>query len=122
MITETTPAYRRRFLIQRALKHLRRLQARQAAYDEECREWARQGYRAHYCIHGTNQWTDYDNICGPCEDGLTIRELALVLAHDDVHEIEEREVFYKRALELHLPKELLEGLVTWAIEPLIRVI
>lgn len=29
------------------------------------------GYRAHYCVHGTNQWTDYDNICGPCEDGLT---------------------------------------------------
>lgn len=34
---------------------------------DECQ---RQGYRPQYCIHGTNTWTDYDNICGGCEDGI----------------------------------------------------
>ena len=36
---------------------------------EAGREYAKQGYRNHYCVHGMNQWTDYDNICGMCEDG-----------------------------------------------------
>lgn len=34
---------------------------------DECQ---RQGYRPQYCIHGTNTWTDYDNICGGCEDSI----------------------------------------------------
>ena len=38
-------------------------------YLDACDEWRKEGYRPHYCEHGTNQWTDYDNICGPCEDG-----------------------------------------------------
>lgn len=41
----------------------------QREYDEECREAAEQGFRPHYCIHGTNLWTDYDPICGYCENG-----------------------------------------------------
>lgn len=41
------------------------------AYQADCERDYRRGYRAHYCEHGTNQWTDYDNICGPCEDGET---------------------------------------------------
>lgn len=40
-----------------------------ADFEEECAEYARQGFRPHFCVHGTDQWTDYDNICGPCEDG-----------------------------------------------------
>lgn len=32
---------------------------------EEC---AKEGYRAPYCIHGTDNWTDYDNICYGCEE------------------------------------------------------
>lgn len=27
------------------------------------------GYRPSHCFHGTNLWTDYDPICGYCEDG-----------------------------------------------------
>lgn len=45
-----------------------------ADYLEECEQWHREGYRAHYCEHGTNLWTDYDNICGPCEDGLSMSD------------------------------------------------
>lgn len=40
-----------------------------ADYADQCAEYAEQGYRPHYCVHGTNQWVDYDNICGPCEEG-----------------------------------------------------
>lgn len=32
-----------------------------------------EGHRPHYCEHGTNLWVDYDNICGPCEDGISMR-------------------------------------------------
>ena len=27
------------------------------------------GHGPRSCYHGTNLWTDYDNICGPCEEG-----------------------------------------------------
>jgi hypothetical protein len=43
-------------------------------YLEECDEWQRKGYRPHYCEHGTNRWTDYDNICGGCEEGYSMRD------------------------------------------------
>lgn len=43
-------------------------------YLEGCESFARQGYRPHYCEHGTNQWTDYDNICGGCEEGYSMRD------------------------------------------------
>jgi hypothetical protein len=39
------------------------------AYEETCNQYAKEGYRPHYCFHGTNLWTDYDPMCGPCEDG-----------------------------------------------------
>jgi hypothetical protein len=53
-----------------------------ARYQEDCAQDRAQGHRPHYCLHGTNQWTDYDNICGPCEDGLTVWDLAERTAWD----------------------------------------
>lgn len=41
-------------------------------YLEACESYRRDGFRPHYCEHGTNNWTDYDNICGGCEDGRTM--------------------------------------------------
>lgn len=41
-------------------------------YLEACEADRADGYRPHYCEHGTSQWTDYDNICGPCEDGVSM--------------------------------------------------
>jgi hypothetical protein len=41
-------------------------------YDDAVNAWYRgpdQTYRFPNCIHGTSNWTDYDNICGACEDG-----------------------------------------------------
>lgn len=46
-------------------------QKRARAYAAECEEDYRMGYAPHYCIHGTNLWVDYDNICMGCEEGLT---------------------------------------------------
>lgn len=40
-----------------------------------------QGHRYPACPHGTDLWTDYDNICGPCEDGYTPYQLALMEAY-----------------------------------------
>lgn len=39
-----------------------------ADYLQECHSLAEDGYRPETCFHGTYLWTDYDNICGPCEE------------------------------------------------------
>lgn len=38
-------------------------------YLREVEDAYEEGFRAPYCFHGTNLWTDYDPICGYCEDG-----------------------------------------------------
>lgn len=38
-------------------------------YLREVEEAHEEGFRPPYCFHGTNLWTDYDPICGYCEDG-----------------------------------------------------
>lgn len=72
----------RKRLIDLAAHALKRIKAREVEYEEECREDARQGYRAHYCIHGMNLWVDWDPICGYCEEGLGAYEQALSYAHN----------------------------------------
>ena len=62
-----------------ALKLLQLERAKYAAHDEERRDWyrsgdGRNGYRFPICIHGSSLITDYDNICGGCEDGYTYFE------------------------------------------------
>lgn len=51
---------------------------------------ARNGHRTRYCIHGTDQWTDYDNICGGCEDGVTLLAMVVEGAYSDVMEYKRR--------------------------------
>lgn len=54
----------------------RRLWAAHMDYENDVDEWYRsgegktKGYAYPACEHGTSRWTDYDNICGPCEDGI----------------------------------------------------
>lgn len=45
------------------------IEARIKEYAREIEDCHEQGYGVHYCFHGTNLWTDYDPICGYCEDG-----------------------------------------------------
>lgn len=57
-----------------AAKISRMLERDYAEYLESCESYRRDGYRPRTCEHGTNMWTDYDNICGPCEDGISMRD------------------------------------------------
>lgn len=83
---------------------LREVRARIAAYEDEVREWYEEGEgrdpewvtlddgshrqvniggKGHTfptCIHGASLWTDYDNICGWCEDSSTVVDIARVEA------------------------------------------
>ena len=81
----TTITLDKKHVALRALRILRDLQKQEREWQAEAEEYAKQGHRPHYCIHGTNQWTDYDNICGGCEEGLTLREQAIRMAHDELH-------------------------------------
>lgn len=60
-------------VLRRAMELMHELKAGYEEYLEERESYWKEGYRPHYCEHGTNQWTDYDNICGPCEDGVSMR-------------------------------------------------
>lgn len=56
-----------------ALAIYRQLTADYQAYADMCEEDHAAGLAARSCEHGTSRWTDYDNICGPCEDGWSMR-------------------------------------------------
>jgi hypothetical protein len=77
-------------ILRRALAYKRRIDERARRYQEKCDYWAREGHRPHYCIHGTDLWTDYDNICQGCEDGTDPYVMALDLAWADHREMVKR--------------------------------
>lgn len=37
-------------------------------YEEEAAQYAKEGFRPHYCVHGVNMWVDYDCACYACEE------------------------------------------------------
>lgn len=37
-------------------------------YEEEAAQYAKEGHRPHYCVHGVNMWVDYDCACYACEE------------------------------------------------------
>lgn len=57
-----------------AMQLMKRYEADYADYQAECAADRANGHGAHYCEHGADRWTDYDNICGACEDGLTMSD------------------------------------------------
>lgn len=50
----------------------KRFAAGNSDYLAACEADYANGFRASHCEHGTSQWTDYDNICGGCEEGITM--------------------------------------------------
>lgn len=96
-----------------------------AEYEEECNEYAKQGYRPHYCIHGTNQWTDYDNICGGCEDGEnywhydTFGRMAIDEAKRAMEQMMERIDLYVKLDKERAP--IHADLMAWVSEPVERI-
>ena len=114
-----------RLVLAYALVAIKGLRKRDAAYREECEEYAKQGYAPHYCKHGTNLWTDYDNICGPCEDSASNYEIALAYGHETAREYMKRvemivqvsaSGFFSREVTEQMVNELLawdEGRRNW---------
>lgn len=71
---ETTTATLPKHVLKLALKIYRRMTEHYAAYELECAADLRNGHRPSHCEHGTYLWTDYDPICGQCEDGYSLRD------------------------------------------------
>jgi hypothetical protein len=96
-----------------------------AEYEEECAEYAKQGHRPHYCIHGTNQWTDYDNICGGCENGEnywsleTFGPLAIAEAKRAIEQVHERISLYVKLDKEKAP--IHSDFIAWVTEPSERI-
>lgn len=58
-------------VLQLAKKALDKSRKAYADYEQEVKEWYRDnpGYQYPYCPHGTSLITDYDPMCGDCENG-----------------------------------------------------
>lgn len=72
-------------------------------YREECEQAYADGHRPHYCIHGTDQWTDYDNICWGCEEGVTQAHMATQYAAAAVKAFHERMALATQARSMGAP-------------------
>jgi hypothetical protein len=135
-------------LLTMARQALREVKAHRAAYAEEVDAWYRsgdgrspkwltevtpdgddvyqwnaggRGYTFPHCIHGKSRWTDYDNICGGCEDSLSVYDEALSLAHTWFRDYQGRMATYRAARAAEAPREVMEPLGKWVTECLTRV-
>jgi hypothetical protein len=123
-----------------ALAELRKLKAREAEYRAEVDEWYRsgdgrrpnyrtnpetgrtvnyggKGYSFPYCEHGSSRWTDYDNICGGCEDGTDIYQLAIWAAQEKVAEYNRRfewVISAPSSLDPDIKRELIDWVISAA--------
>jgi len=73
-----------------ALAAIKEVRAEHAAYLSDMDDLRKEGYGPSHCFHGTDRWTDYDNICGYCEEGLTLQEMALGRAKHRYSEVERK--------------------------------
>ena len=95
------------------------------AYERDCEASWKLGYRPRHCFHGVNLWTDYDPICGPCEDGYgwfdrtAYRQLALLEAKTSYKMFEERLAAYVKASTLNAPLDH-GAMIDWVNAPLAR--
>ena len=83
------------------------------------------GYRYPYsCIHGASAYTDYDNICGPCEGGYAHWDYARELAdayRDAVWAFSQRDERYSSVSNVvgngRVPFDIRVALAEWALAP-----
>lgn len=89
--------------------------------DDEGHEWRWNagglGHTYPRCIHGTSLWTDYDNICGGCEDPMTVLQEASYLARDWCDRYQRRAEWVKNRPS-DMSVELTDALGTWVLESL----
>lgn len=109
----------------RALKYVHAIKRRNAEYLEECESYYRRGFTPEFCIHGKYLWTDYDAICGWCEDGEeSTYKYALRLAKRDFADFHNRiDWLNKRPdrFDQPMPNELFNQIMAWVIAPLKNV-
>jgi hypothetical protein len=123
-----------------ALAELGKFKAREAEYRAEVDEWYRagdgrsprwvtlpsgrqvnmggKGYSFPYCPHGKSLWTDYDNICGGCEDGYSVYQLALWSAQEKVATVNERIDWLIGAPASIRNTDMHRELLEWALSPI----
>lgn len=75
------------------------------------------GHRYPRCIHGTDLTTDYDNICGGCEDPMTVLQEASYLARDWCAKWQARTTWINQKPG-DMPIALMEALTEWAFDAL----
>lgn len=99
--------------------------AQWATYEADCAEYAKDGYRPAHCFHGVSLWTDYDPMCGPCEDGYgyfdpnAYRRIALDEAIRANDAQQERIDMLVKLMRMGAPVQIAE-LGKWATEPVQR--
>ena len=105
-----------------ALIILNRYRKDWAEYEEACEAAWKEGYRPHYCFHGVNLWTDYDPMCGVCEeyggmwDYKTYAGFALDEAIRAHKQQEERVDQLVKLMTMGAPIQMAE-LGAWATQP-----
>ena len=67
-----------------AARAMARFDRYMAEWRDACEMDRRDGHTPHYCRHGMSRWTDYDNICGGCESGMTEREERYAVGLDEL--------------------------------------
>jgi hypothetical protein len=112
-VTTTRP---RTFATHIVLFAMRRCRQILAEYERDCAYDRERGHTPHYCVHGTNRWTDYDNICPGCEDGVFGLRIALQIAHDLQYQWEKRNELVVAAMKANAPAEIRVALANWASE------
>lgn len=119
---ETSTKKISRPVLELALVIFKSYAAQWAAYEADAAEYAKQGYRPSHCFHGTSLWTDYDPMCGPCEDGYgyfdpnAYRRLAIDEAVRAYAAQNERVDMLVKLMRMGAPVQIAE-LGAWATEP-----
>lgn len=92
------------------------------SYAEETAYHAANGHRNSHCVHGTYQWTDYDNICGGCEEGQTMLNMAVHRAAYIVREWHDRIATATLITGKNMPYDVVDrdALGKWTMEPVQR--
>lgn len=73
-----------------ALAAIKEVRAEYATYLSDMEDLRKEGYGRSHCFHGTDLWVEWDPICGYCEDGTTLQQLALGRAKHRYEEVERK--------------------------------
>lgn len=119
---ETTTAKLSIRVMDLALQILNGYRARWAAYEYSCELDRKDGHTPHYCFHGMSRWTDYDNICGQCEDYgnhwdyVLYASMALDEAKRRYAETRKRESMLMELMRMGAPAKEVLALGEWSQE------